>query len=509
MNIISNGGERGNFPSHILPGVMAAYVQGADYIKLKIQSCKDNQIVAFENDDLEESTDGKGMIQDFTWAEIRTLDAGFKFKKGADLPWKKIREPYEFDVDRKNARATIPSLENILKQMPADSKYILEICFDNDQLSPKLKVLNSLLSNHDQKNFILLFNKESEIIESRNIFKGNLTVDKIGLVISSTETNFTSKPDILYFKNTPPQYPPGDYIIETESVVIKDEKAWGICHSSLLQLNESSYNRIYFEEKFSGKSLNREFWYSGISSGFEQHARYLFDAANQRRLVTDSRKEFDTRLFVDDGLIIDIKEGYQYASAGVISRIPLKGNFAIEVDWTFLNPQRATQMAVGFRNSDIFSTHQAPFNKNGEVVKTKDSDWVDMWEVEHQFFDTHGGPPFVMIEHEEKDGNRLCSNRVNSGFFRWYNNFYFPNVGDGSANEGTFRLQRHGKLFSAYYKDKHNQDWVGISAVENESMNESLYLTLGAKHYPKREAPGILPSNHVTYKNVKIYKPNK
>src|SRR5262249_54707333 len=158
-----------------------------------------------------------------------------------------------------------------------------------------------------------------------------------------------------------------------------------------------------------------------------------FDPNNQRRLVADLRESFDTKLYVKHGIRIDIAEGWQYASAGVISRFPLRGDFAVEVDWTFSNPQRATQMALGLRNSDIFVTHRAPF-ENGEVKKTDKSNWVDMWEIEHQVFDTHGSPPFVMIEHEEKDGNRLCINRVHSGFFRWYNNFYYPNIGDGSVN---------------------------------------------------------------------------
>jgi hypothetical protein len=502
---ISNGGEMGDFPSHILPGIMAAYVQGADYIKLTIQSTKDNQMVAYGYNTLEESTDVKGKIQDHNWSDVIKFDPGYKFKKGDDLPWKKHREPYEFNPKREDPRALMPSLENILKQMPIDSKFILEICFD---LS-KLQVLNALLNNHDQKSFIILFRNESELLEGEKIFGKSSTVEKIGLIITSSDQKFTSNPDILYFRNSLPKNPSVDYVIESDSYDIIDEKAWGICYSSILKFNERSYSRIYFEEKFAGKSLNKEFWYSGISSGFEQHARYMWDAEKQRRLVDDSRTKFDTRLYVDDGLIIDIREGYQYASAGVLSRFPLKGDFAIEVDWTFANPQRATQMAVGFRNSDIFEAHDAPFNENGEIVKDEHSRWQNMWEIEHQSFDTHGGPSFVMIEHEEKDGNRLCSNRVQSGFFRWYNNFYFPNVGDGSANEGTFRLQRKGKYFAAYYKDKHNKEWVGISAVENESMNESLFLTLGAKHYPKREAPGILPANHVTYKNVKVIKPNK
>lgn len=507
MKIISDGGEKKHFPSHILAGIMASYIQGADYIKLKIHSTKDNQIVAYEGDALEESTDGMGKIQDLNWSEIRMLDAGYKFKIGDDLPWKKIREPYEFDVDRKTARATIPSLENILKQMPIDSKFIFEVCFDKKVFTSKLEILNSLICDHDQENYILLFQNNFEIIEARKIFDRSNSVIKIGLITSSAALDADIVADIVYFKNSLPTNYIGDFIVESK-IPISNDKAWGICYPSLLNLNKPKFNRLYFEDNFVGKSLNREFWYSGISSGFEQHTRYLFDAANQRRLITDSRMEFDTRLYVDDALIIDIKEGHQYASAGVISRFPLKGDFVIEVDWTFANPERATQMAVGLRNSDIFSTHQAPFNKNGEVKKDNDSVWA-MWEVEHQFFDTHGGPPFVMIEHEEKDGNRLCSNRVNSGFFRWYNNFYFPNVGNGNTNAGKFRLQRKGKLFTAYYKDEHNSEWVGISSVENESMNESLYITLGAKHYPKREAPGILPANIVTYKNLKIYKANK
>jgi len=483
---------------------MAAYVQGADYVCLRIQFTRDGVPIAFEEDLLENSTDGSGKVSDHVWSEIGRLDAGYRFQRGDDLPWKKLREPYEFDVDRKTARATIPSLETVLQQAPLDCRFILRLSLWNPQAEDQLFSLKNLLARHDQRGFIILGENVEHVALARKSLD-NCRVDRIGLFVDGNPAAAKADVDLFYYRGTPPSEPRGDYIVESEDCT-GNPAAWGLSCSSLLDAFVGGQSRVYFEDDFEGEQLKNDYWYAGISSGFEQHARYLFDAANQRRLVADLRENFDTRLFVKDGINIDIREGFQYASAGVISRLPLRGDFAAEVDWTFSNPQRATQMAVGLRNSDIFSTHRAPFDKFGEVAKTPESEWVDMWEVEHQVFDTHGGPPFVMIEHEEKDGNRLCSNRVHSGFFRWYNNFYFPNVGDGSVNEGRFRLQRRNSFFTAYFKDKHNPAWVGISSAQNESMNPSVYLTLGAKHYPKREAPGLLPANRVTYRSLKIFK---
>jgi hypothetical protein len=257
--------------------------------------------------------------------------------------------------------------------------------------------------------------------------------------------------------------------------------------------------RLYFADDFSGSQLDGSTWMSGISGGFETPTRTLFDAETRRRLVGDSRAIFDTRLRQQDGLVIDIRPGYQYASAGIVSRFPIGGDAWVEVDWEFGNPERATMMLLGFVNTDAFSSHRPPYGPEGEVVEPR-------WDREHQLFDTHGNPPFVSIEREENDGIRIMCNRSDSNLYRWYNNFYQPNVGNGLATRGSMRLQRRGRYFCAYYKDEANLRWTGVGALENVSINERAYVRMGAKHYPKENAPDPLPANLAVFRHLRIFR---
>ncbi len=505
MNIISFGGESKHYPSHMLTGTLAAFVVGSDYTYLNIHNTKDNQIVASEFDDLSFMSDKNGMIKNVDWEYLKGVDFGHTFNPNQDFPYRKVRIPYERTPDgiRYRSRAPICSFENLLKKNSPDAKFILNI---DPIIDSRLESdLIDLIETHDQSSYIILTSAKEKIKNLEQVSSSK--IEGIGIHLN-TENNLTDLSEFinksLYVfgevKQMNSSFENFKIAINFDDNEALTTNCWGGFTRSVLEykLNQNDA-KIYFGEEFKGNTIRHDYWLSGISCGFELPSRLLADAEKGTRLAEDTRASFDAKLYVKDGLHIDIEEGDQYASAGVVAKFPVRGEFSVEVSFSYSNPERATMMAIGFRNTSVFPTHAGRFDDNGNVNNPR-------WNTEHPVFDTHGSPPFVLIEHEENDGNRMTNNKEGSGFYKWYNNFYHPNVGNGSINDLRFKLVRKGKFFCSYYKDNDNPNWVGVGAVENESLNDEVYLCLGAKHYPKRGAPNPLPKNHVIFKDVKIFK---
>lgn len=60
----------------------AAVDIGADYIELDVQQTKDGQLVVFHDSELNRTTDGEGLISDYTYEELQQFSCGSWFKKG-------------------------------------------------------------------------------------------------------------------------------------------------------------------------------------------------------------------------------------------------------------------------------------------------------------------------------------------------------------------------------------------------------------------------------------------
>ena len=59
----------------------AAVDSDADYIELDVQLTKDNQLVVFHDSEISRTTDGKGMLNNYTYDELQTFSAGSWFSK--------------------------------------------------------------------------------------------------------------------------------------------------------------------------------------------------------------------------------------------------------------------------------------------------------------------------------------------------------------------------------------------------------------------------------------------
>ncbi len=53
---------------------------GADGIELDVQFTKDDEIVVIHDDKVDRTTNGSGLVKDYTFEDLRRLDASYKFK---------------------------------------------------------------------------------------------------------------------------------------------------------------------------------------------------------------------------------------------------------------------------------------------------------------------------------------------------------------------------------------------------------------------------------------------
>ncbi len=116
------GGHRGAagfMPENTLASFRRALDDGAGFIELDVHASRDGEIVVIHDDTVQRTTDGAGTVREMNLAELRRLDAGFRFTPdgGASHPFRGrgIRVPTlrEFFSDLPRARATLE-----IKELP-------------------------------------------------------------------------------------------------------------------------------------------------------------------------------------------------------------------------------------------------------------------------------------------------------------------------------------------------------------------------------------------------------
>lgn len=79
--VIAHRGASGHAPENTMAAFERAVALGAGFIETDLHLTRDARFVAIHDPTLERTTNGKGLVKDFTLAEIRRLDAGLWFDR--------------------------------------------------------------------------------------------------------------------------------------------------------------------------------------------------------------------------------------------------------------------------------------------------------------------------------------------------------------------------------------------------------------------------------------------
>ena len=75
MQIIAHRGASGSYPENTLLAIEQALLAKADGIEIDV-FCVENQLVVIHDENVSRTTNGRGLLQDFTLKQLQQLDAG-------------------------------------------------------------------------------------------------------------------------------------------------------------------------------------------------------------------------------------------------------------------------------------------------------------------------------------------------------------------------------------------------------------------------------------------------
>ena len=81
LQIYAHRGSSGTHPENTLPAFAEAVRVGADGIELDVHLSKDGYLIVMHDEEVDRTTNGKGLIREKTLEELKKLNAGGKFSK--------------------------------------------------------------------------------------------------------------------------------------------------------------------------------------------------------------------------------------------------------------------------------------------------------------------------------------------------------------------------------------------------------------------------------------------
>jgi glycerophosphoryl diester phosphodiesterase len=121
--VIGHRGAATLAPENTLEGIEAAISAGADGFECDVRMTKDGTLVLMHDAEVDRTTEGAGRVVDLTLAEIRGLDAAYRFGDGERLLWsgRGLRVPTVEEALRRAAGRCLAILE--LKGHPFEPGY--------------------------------------------------------------------------------------------------------------------------------------------------------------------------------------------------------------------------------------------------------------------------------------------------------------------------------------------------------------------------------------------------
>jgi glycerophosphoryl diester phosphodiesterase len=113
--IIGHRGAAGEAPENTLPSFLRALADGAGFVELDVRGTADGEAVIMHDETVDRTTDGCGAVDQVSLADLKQLDAGYRFTKDAGATY-----PY------RGQRIEIPTLAEFFSFLP-EARAIVEI----------------------------------------------------------------------------------------------------------------------------------------------------------------------------------------------------------------------------------------------------------------------------------------------------------------------------------------------------------------------------------------------
>ncbi|WP_342577800.1 glycerophosphodiester phosphodiesterase family protein [Psychrobacillus sp. FSL K6-2843] len=206
--VIAHRGASTYAPEHTMVAYEVAEQLGATYIEIDLQMTKDGALIAMHDEKVDRTTDGEGLVKDFTLEELKELNAGKWFNDAypefANDVYEKVRVPtlreiFENFGDRVNYYIEMKS-PKIYEDMEEELLAMLEEynLLNHQSEIPKVIVQSfnraSLIEFHELEPSIsliqLLSYKEKAELTNQEIKSLNIYASGIGVNVNAVDGTF-------------------------------------------------------------------------------------------------------------------------------------------------------------------------------------------------------------------------------------------------------------------------------------------------------------------------------
>lgn len=510
MNILGYRGNSAQAPANSRVALVSAYTSGADALYFSVRATSDGVLVLADEDEHRAMTGQPGRIGDTSLADLRQLNfaAGFRPPGGGDFNY--------FDPAVAGRNFEVDTFEEVLGWLPRTAQRIIAIRGSTDD-APKTAIaaiealrgrgmLASTIFASGTGSLLSLVKQQAPealrafLLEGAQEVPADAEADLLILELDRLRAggDWTTEADQLEERRRAGQWPLGLCAVATAPVTADEVvtlrasgRLWGLGVDSPLALEALRLSYSHTSESFAGSQVDRSRFALGYAKANKyaavrwQDGVHIDIAPYDGPLPRHSGDEVSRRLSRLEWDLINLaKEWPFYSGGGVGTTRGIVDDFAAEVTYEVAEVGQATTLELAVLNVDP-GAHRGSAPTS---FRHKDS-----------FYDPHGAPPYVGVEHDEDDGYRI---NWNLGA-EYDSNQYGRPVGDGRTARGArLRLERRGSYFAAYYKNPRAvdgaplppHDWVCVGVARNDSLNPTVFLRCVAKRW--RQEKESDPSQH-------------
>jgi glycerophosphoryl diester phosphodiesterase len=537
MRIAAHRGTRLHAPENTLTALVSGYTGGADVLEFDVQITKDKQLVISHDPTTERLTGQAGVLREMTLADIKAFNFAETFQPRNSPSF------HYFDPAAASRKLKIETLPELLDALPDDVELLIELKHDSSlgtglrdafvqksieaiderrlasrvvlyskdpenlrlakQILPALRLAAFDYELSPDERFQLMEETDADglVTDLESILQTSGQLTELGEQLEAAyESGKRSLGAILYPKN-------GVFTQEQFEALHSRKFVWSLSTDSMIDIAPLvGRQRSMVKESFAGSKVNRDLFAFGYAKAnkyakvFQDDGVHVEISEYDGGFPSPPANQVERRLQALENEMMYVAKDWKFYSGGGFGLMRgIKGDFAAEIEYTVANVAQATTLEMAVLNVDP-GAHQADTPTS---FRGKDS-----------FYDPHGAPPYVGVEHDENDGYRINWNLGSE----YDNNQYGKPVGDGKTPRGArLRLERRGAFFSAYYRNPIDEqgnpleprDWVCVGIVRNDSLNPVVYLRCVGKRWRQEDENNpsefmpIIP-NHFIFKNLTV-----
>ncbi|GGE82276.1 glycerophosphodiester phosphodiesterase [Massilia psychrophila] len=497
-------GNQAHAPANSRAALISAYTGGAGLLHCAVRLTTDAEFVMVRDDDIGDLTGDTGRASEMTLAQLRGHDFARRFKPRGTA----ADSFYYFDPKVGGRSLAVATLAELITEWPRDVEWLIEvrpaaaavqlakILRDRGALGRSILALEEVDADTDWKpQFPRL---RTALLLGDAVPLSDLTAGVHDLLVMPAGRIWrdgrwigeTEQVERLWRDGV---FPLGVHLVALDqpelgtllSAANGTGWAFGLSSASSFDWCSARPSYVHVDESFAGQEVDRAYFALGYSKA-NRYAKVSWDDGVQVELAPydgpmpgGMGNPIERRLERLEWDLINVAKDWPYYSGGGLGlTMGISDDFAAEVSYTVQRTGQATTLEMAALNVDPGAHRASP----PASFRDKDS-----------FYDPHGAPPYVGVEHDEDDGFRI---NWNLGV-EYDNNQYGRPVGDAATPRGArLRLERRGAYFAAYYRNPIDetgmllapQDWVCVGVARNDSMNRTVYLRCVGKRWRQEKA---------------------